>query len=479
MRKTLFGVTLILSTLSMYSQQPATECNPDVDPSKCTVEEARDFYYAAAAAESLTDVAMDEVSNQNRAVEVPDAFAGRIHNTYQDFLNLFAFAINKVEESENGQALTVRFNPFRTGLIAAGANLTVSKPVVSEALQNALPEAGREDIVRQLEKQMGDVDNLKWSASAALQTVGCEITRNPTKRCYGRAPETYRELLSRALSPILMKSTGIDLSGLQTALFNSATEAGRQGNVFEKRLTTQNFNVESALPQIKELAEREAADLPREQQLFSSVNWESIGALIDNQPQATLTATYEALGRYGGPEATALQFELQYGNDNLNAVRAKCRGSVQCLGSEIESKMANGVNTMKWVLSAAYKRTNKWLVPKDLGLKDPINGFDDFKLDRNNELSVKAQGGLKLGTKVGDEPMRADFSLEGQRVTVGDKRKTNRWVASSTFTVPAGKQMSIPLTVSYANKSEFLPAESQKLGVHIGITYRIPKLGNM
>lgn len=486
MLKTLLALTLTTGAISALAQTPA--CNPEVAPEKCTIGEAYDYYLDQSASargvttmtsDVATDMSGEKVKNANRAVEVPDAFAGRIHNTYQDFLNLFGFAINKVDESENGQALTIRFNPIRNSLIAAGGNLTVSKPTVSTALENALPETGRTDVVSQLQKQMGDLDNLTWSASAALQSVQCELTREPSNRCYGRLPEAYRNLLSFALEPIFGKSPEVDTSDLKIALFNLATEAGRQGDLFPKKLTAENIDVEKARPLMRDLATRQMGNRAAEQKFFKDAGVENVSSLIDNQPQGTLTASYNAQGKYGGPEGTTVQFELQFGHDNINAIRAHCKGDVECLQTEVKDRLENGVNTLKWVLSAAYKRNNNWLVPKDLGLKDPITGFDDFKLDRNRELSVKAQGGFKLGTKVGDEQMRADFSLEGQRIEVGNKRTKNRWVAASTFTVPVSDKMSVPLTISYANKSEFLPEESQKFGMHIGITYRIPDMPGM
>ena len=473
MKTELFAIILTLFATSAIAQNT---CDPDVSPNQCTLEQAYDFYRDAARRAAGTNLAADEVTNTNRAIEVPDAFAGRVHNTYQDFLNLFGFAINKVDESDDGQALTIRFNPFRTGLIAAGGNLTVAKPEISEALQEDLPETGRTDLLARLQKQMGDVDNLTWSASAALQSVKCEV--DGKKRCYGRQPETYRNLISIAIVPLLRKAPLPDTTEAMLALAEIATPAANamMGGFFKAPLETGTTNRDTARNRLKELAELQAASMAKNKEFFDDAGLEHIATLVDNQPQATLTATYNAPGRYGGPEGTTYALELQYGNDNLNTIRRECDGDETCLQREFLERLDKGASSMKWVFSAAYKRNNKWTVP-DLGEGETVEEFDGFTLDRHTELSVKAQGGFKLGAEVGGENMRMDFSLEGQRIEVADKRTKNRWVAAGTFTVPIGEQMSVPLTVNWANKSEFLPEDSQKLGMHIGITYRIPDMG--
>jgi hypothetical protein len=102
-----------------------------------------------------------------------------------------------------------------------------------------------------------------------------------------------------------------------------------------------------------------------------------------------------------------------------------------------------------------------------------VTGFMPIDVKSAYELIVKGQGGRQLSQVVQGKPMRADFSLEGHVVEKDGVRNTNRWLATATLTMPLGDNMSIPVSVTYANKTEFL-TDKRKLSAHLGISYRLP-----
>ncbi|MGH7489633.1 MAG: hypothetical protein ACREMY_29135, partial [bacterium] len=108
------------------------------------VKARRKAQEAAATAAAETDL-----SKTNKATTAPDPFASRLHNSYQDFLTPFSFAINKVEESKDGQAVIVRFNPIRNeNGLNGGITGTAAKPSILDKVSAAIPEGVRGDTAK-------------------------------------------------------------------------------------------------------------------------------------------------------------------------------------------------------------------------------------------------------------------------------------------------------------------------------------------
>lgn len=453
------------------------DCNPDVDPASCTVEQAFTFYSTAAVKTAATNAAVNEVQTANRAIVPPDTFASDVHNSYQDFLNRLGFAINKIEESEDGQALIIRFNPINSGSYVLGGTLTAAKPGVSDLVKNKLPETGREDLLRQMEGQLGQLDNLTYSVSGALQTAKCTVDRDPADRCWGRDPETYRDFLSLGAEKMLAASAGEMPFELNEELAALRRDPANH-NLFGMNLKNDFTNADRAREIIKERAEGEAEITIAEKKMFTAAGLQNLASLVDNQPQFTSSVNYHDAGRYGGPPVVSASFELQFGNGNINALRSQCgRGDVSCFQRELATRLQSPVmSTMKYVLSGSFAMNDDYKL-SDLGEGVPVP--DKFAIDEKSSrvITLKAQAGSQMPTSVGDKRMRADGSLEFERVTTGDvSRRKNRLVGKATLTVPLGDSMSIPLSITWANKEKYLGDQTDKFGMHLGISYRIPDL---
>src|SRR5258706_5513137 len=207
MKRLLIALVTLLSS-SAFGQ--ASPCNPAPDSPPCTVRGAYAFFAnpvnakANANKETALKQQANDVVTANRPTVAPPTFAARIHNSYEDFLNLFSFAINKVDESDNGQALIVRFNPLREGSTLIGTTLTVTQPAVADVVKNAITEDVRDKTVTALEKRIGSQNDLTFSASYSAATVRCGLDRPAGDRCWGRTPATYRDLVSELLSDLIV-----------------------------------------------------------------------------------------------------------------------------------------------------------------------------------------------------------------------------------------------------------------------------------
>jgi hypothetical protein len=485
MRARFLLLSVLLLSLTTVPQVAAQNCTDPDTQLNCTGREAYDIYRKAElqkrgiAVEAMAVEAVDkEVTNSNRSTEPPDPYAQRIHNSYQDFLNLFGFAINKIDEAEDGQALTIRFNPLRNGAHLLGLTVTASKPVIAESVKNAIPETGRTDVVTKLEKQVDDLDDLTIAASYSLQTVSCPMQSQ--RRCYGRSASTYRDVLAHALAPLFAAAPALNAErqqALKVAIARQIPPALLVANPNLDVFTVPIGQVTSPdvmRQALKDFAVVEAQQTFDEKAFFSKQNLDVLATLVDNQPQVSFTGSYRSPGQLGGPNQTALTAELQVGNENLNTLRGSCRIVTDvCLNQALMSRLRDGVSTTKWVLTASYTRNDSFKLA-DLGLPDPVTGFVPVDLKSSSELIIKGQGGRVLGAAVGTQNVRGDLSLEGHRVENDRTRTTNRWLARATITLPLGDNISVPVSLTYANKAEFLGEQDEQLGAHLGLSYRLP-----
>jgi hypothetical protein len=454
---------LLFAALPLFGQTP---CNPE--KADCKVDEALNFYRGAVLVENA-------VVNTNKATTPPDAFAGRVHNSYQDFLNLFSFAINEVEESQNGQALVVRFNPLREGNHLFGLTLTIAKPSVADAVKNAIPEAARDATLKLLEKQLGDLDDRTLSGSYSWASVSCPPEAKG--RCWGRQPKAYFDLLGLLLPPPGETTDIHALGDIGERLANLFP--GKEGDVGELKVSEAN-DPEAALNTIKEIAAFEKASNEPAVKAFKERHFDLLAALIDNQPQVTGSATIRQRGRLGGAEERGATVEFHSGRENVNSLRATCVRAAgnavgPCLQRRLNALADKGMSTDKFVATVTYKKASQYDLT-DLRLDKAVEGFTAVKVPSATQYNVKVQGGRQLGAEVAGKSARADLSFEGIRTEDDGVRTKNRWVGTVTVSVPIGEKMTMPVSVTYANKAEFLGDQKERFGAHFGLSYRLPEL---
>jgi hypothetical protein len=73
---------------------------------------------------------------------------------------------------------------------------------------------------------------------------------------------------------------------------------------------------------------------------------------------------------------------------------------------------------------------------------------------------------------------RVDLSLEVFEVS-GDPMRQDRRVAKLSYDLPLAKGVTLPVTLVYANKAEFLGDPDEQLSAHVGLSFKLdpPKKG--
>jgi hypothetical protein len=431
------------------------------------------------------------VMDANVPVTAPDPFAGKIHANYQDFLNLLSFAINQVEESKDGQALIVRFNPLRGGQNLVGTTLTIGKPALNSDLVESIPADKRPAVSAELEKQLKDTDDLLWAVSYSRQSKQCGTERLARSACWGRSPRVYRQALSKVLAEVSREEESSESSdSTRQQLFVDIVAAipGLAGDLFKVPFTQVSPDQQDlVLDKLREAAARDARETEQSMPFFQESGIGNVATLIDNQPQFALTGTYRDLGHLSGGDEVAASLELQRGRTNLNTVFRECQASASCIAGklkEFNDAAGSTLPTDKFVLTASYKKRGRFQVP-NLDLPPELLSFEGLDLERSTELKVHLQWGRQISGNLrglsgpqpeGASPKKArwDLSLDGLRNTKGTMRTQNRWVASWTLALPLAEQVSFPVTLTWANKPEFLTDQRKQYGVHFGLSYRLP-----
>jgi hypothetical protein len=202
-----------------------------------------------------------------------------------------------------------------------------------------------------------------------------------------------------------------------------------------------------------------------------------VSALIDNQPQLAMSASYRHLGQYSGPAEWIGSLELQFGAQNLNTFRRRCASDpspAHCFLRELTDANTNGISTDKFVTSLTFKHTEPYHLASVTVDGAAVAGFTPIDLQSMDELDARLQWGQRLPTTIADREPRFDLSVEGLESWRANRRTKNRWVGTATLTIPLGCQTSVPVSLNYANKPEYLGTSTKKLGAHLGLTYRVP-----
>jgi hypothetical protein len=459
----------ILTAFLLFAAIPVLHAECDADhPEQCTVQTFRDALHKSGSARDTAVARVEEeVGNQNRATTAPDPFAARLHNSYEDFVAPFSFAINKIEESKDGRALIVRLNVIRHGSVKVGLTGTAAKPKLFGKIAEGIPSAERDDVLAKLDGKLKDFDDITIAGSLSFEKAQCLDLQ---RLCFGRNPQTYRQELSRLLSPLLVEAA----KKANNAVSERADRALR--GLLEANQLKDNTSIASiqdaglrseVVAAIRNVEKLDKAASAAAVDFLKVAGIDNLASLIDNQPQLAFTGSWRQLGNLGGPDELALSAEFQYGSNNLRRAAKNLLGILQRDPTSLPSD--------KFVFSASYKRATRYKLDSLAGTGVSFDAFTPIDVPRTSEWNARAQWGRKLGVTMSkDHQARFDLSGEFQRNGKGGVRTKNRVVATATLTVPVLDSLSFPVSLKYANKPEFLTDSRKDLSLHFGVSYRLP-----
>lgn len=426
------------------------------------------------AAQSSKKANVEEVINALSSVDGLDGISSSLTNFLPDFQ--FASLFAEGDPFGGQDQVKVNFGYFlfdrkefdnednNTKLVAlVNRNSMISPDIVT---------AFGEDVTSPLSGDIGSLDDIEFQFSYTRNSkvMGRSLLKN--RRLFSRlAKETYRQ---NALQIAQQKQEKLMFELLESPEFtdidipdgaNLKTISDLANDINQKRraarLTKEIYKVDDSLRKL-------AAN-----QLISS-NMSKFGALISNQPQTSLTLKYRSRDDLVGADEVELEFRYEFGLANLNKLRKKVCGSSSCDNISLEA------------YQSALKNDKEFM--KRLESNDRFSFSLSYSDISDHRFSVAENSFFKKGGSV----LKASASYgrtltQGiSRIDVGvnleefsdDDAGNDRLSGGVTYTHRLSERLSLPITLEFANKSEFLSDESSQFGGHIGFKWNFVKPTN-
>lgn len=457
------GECTVIDLLDRLDQPSVTDAQLDVARVSLGLEVSR-----TVMATPLANIVENELRVANVAATPPATSGAQVHAGRHNFNIPAALAIDSIEREK--QALVVQFNKINAGPFGVGVTGTVKQPAVFGALAKKIPEAQRAAVTKNLEGMLEDTDDLSLALLFTPATPDCTGSRLDRGACYGREAAAYREVLSNVFASLLEPTLSSLTSGIIADRFSREF-----GAVLEKKVKEISVDDQKRLfDAIVLFRFHRELDTLRENKARKQFRFdENLAKLIGNQPQWTLALVGKRRDVLSGPNEQGLELVYERGRVNLNALHARCKRDTKCIAETISDKFAS--DSFKFTLGATQTEHYE-LAALPAGASEETVEFTALDLPRVRKYLAAMQYGFDVGNAgFTEDPIRFDMSAKWeQRSGNPEEEFDTRFVAAATLSIPIGEQVTLPLTLSYANHEDLLENQQKSLGVHFGLTYRLP-----
>jgi len=462
----------------------------NVDPTGKTIGQ-----YLEAVREKIDGLDLKSEESAKEISEVIESqstgapsFSGEQNATIKNFLpRLGAFA-QLVEPDEEGKKLAVLFNPFDLAGGVLQAQAVFHEPEVHAPFAMQLNESEVAEVVESIQKTIKDGDD-----------VSIELSWNLENGIFGRNAEGKGEI-SKLFSEVVQKSKeDLDesipkttLADLNYKLSNSEEMREKLRSLREQAAelghTTGDINFDDVsldglseplrntiVTMVVQALQRQALLTKniREKMEFSKFN--KLATLINNNDQLHFTGAYRARDSFAGPNEWSFQCSYELGIKSfkgyINSLDKDEEPSLNNLKDYLEEK--NWFNSeARFAFTASYAEIDALnLALRSMEGMPPVT-FTQEK-DKRLELSV-GFGGYTNWDKQENPVGRLDFSLSYEDWD-SDVNRQDRGIATLSYTYEVGSNISIPLTLTYANHSRYLGEVDTELNAHVGLSYKIDR----
>jgi hypothetical protein len=387
-------------------------------------------------------------------------------------------------------------------------------PTPFEALVNAIPEDVRDERTKNLQK---DIDE---TADSRLQYTYSVVTKN-----YGRDFRQHHDEFAALIAPLVVGaevSAGATLDnsfdvrqsrfavGITRLVEGLKLPAGVSNDDTDKsKLPIEKFS-EDERKRINDFiqAARDgyAQDLAKHldaiQKAVSDTRISQMADLVLQQPQILIAATKSFRDELVGPESWGIKFTFERSfadftrfkkfaanyrrpgtTEDIDAcamfdttsrkaqdtakipkVAGDSHTCLDALGAYQQKNAAQIENGSRWKLGLEYKQVDDWRYSL------PTDGVD-LDLPKHDRIVALAGFGRAINRSESKDKDRVDFEAAYDSNLKDDTTYKSRFVATLTYT-RRFRDMDIPFSIVYANKSEFLEGTDKQIGLHFGIKYR-------
>jgi hypothetical protein len=410
-----------------------------------------------------------------------------LSSSVKDFLPLLQFGgvLGNVNSNDNTGVVTVALN---TPFVGSGRltkdhafqlkGLIETKPKLFDPIAQRLPKANRDALEKEL------------LATPNRQNVTLQFSTNLTTKRLGRNFEQYQKVLDDLFLGLFVQGSKIVASETKEIEFERAlNRLGRTNGQIDVFEHTRMFEIP---PQVgKTAAERRQEielaifhvaenEIARAAAFDAGIKGSGLylfGQLVNNQPQMNFTISRVFRDPLFGPKQLSgrVTYELGWGN-NVNAFLDSAGAACQTYSSPA-CVAALKAFTASAETKAAIKAGARIALYGEFTTNDRYSyQLSDQNISLLYDNATKASVGADFGRLIGVEDdgaasARIDGSIRGDWSSDQTLSK-NRFVASITLTKKFG-DISIPIGLRYASKTEFLSDFDHGITANVGLKFNL------
>lgn len=459
---------LLIAALSLSTALRAQTCVNTDTPTTCW---ARFNTVDASAFQEASDAVADTVAKTNTGS--PD-LSGITNSALRDFLSVFTAAVGKSTVTDNNGAITLDYNlpldlMHPNDVIKLQA--TFAKPELDAALKKALGTST--DVISTLSDSLDETDDITASASYS-----------PSTKRFGRTFENHDDFIEA-----LLQAVDIGLGKDHPAVI-----LAKVGDLVQKKLPKEDRHLLQAdtpftvitdpQKQAEILAEFEKAARaqPKYEEKIHGIIAKS-AELINNQEQMYLTFKYHDLDSLAGASSWSVKGTYEMGGKNITKFLADTKCD--------EKAILRDANADEPPESPCLQQFTDYVDDKTIDRTWRIAASLDISSTDANEIAItqlatpitipssdsqiiSITAGRRFDPPTSSRERRIDIEGSYQNVSA-DPKLDDRLTLSVTWTQELTNTLTLPITLSYANKTKYLPDEDKHLSAHFAISYKLPK----
>jgi hypothetical protein len=384
----------------------------------------------------------------------------------KDFLSIFAASVDSATVSEKGNAITFDWNlPFaivNKDERSLKFQAVFTKPEISSDVSSKL--GANASAIKTLNDGLTNTDDITAS-----------LTYTRVDRSFGRSITPHLPLFDAMLVPLLDSASDDAADDRLRKLLKEHKEIVDAKTPFTNIPKEARDSVIAATEAVARDASRTLSEVDDLTKNFAR--------LLNNQPQIYASMLYHNRKDVVGPSSVSAKLTYEIGTANINRFRQYKNGecgeaSVAAHGAACVKELADFTKSNgglaaegadRFTLSVEYQQSRTERV--DL---TKFSEPDPVVTPQSHSVIASATYGRSLMNSGGHDG-RVDVKASYENVSK-DPTKKDRFVASITLTQQLSDKMSIPLSLVYANHSQFLSNVDRKLNVHFGLSFKVPDL---
>lgn len=383
-------------------------------------------------------------------------------SSLRDFLSVFTAAFQTATIDEENGAYVIDYN-LPIDLVNANDvvkfQAKLSEPGLDPSVTNAL--SSNAGAITTLSGSLGETDD-----------IAASVTYSPANARFGRSLAGHRPLIESLVSAVSERRGADSATRRGAALANALARAGvviQETDPFTNIPADKRRDVVAAVESLGRAAQAQFADQDKTITAFAE--------LLSNQEQIYVSGVYRALDSIAGPSTATIKGTYELGGKNLTKFLRNAGAS--CSSANLASDSGRGACLDAFNAYVANQRLLGWRIAATLDYQRTLaNTIDlpEYKVKlttpaaTSNIITVTA--GRRLDDATSSRERRIDIAASYQNVT-GDPNRDDRFVVVGTWTQELSDNIYLPITLTYANKEQYLGAQNDNLGVHFGVSYKL------